>query len=438
MATATSAQPNPMIKVLAKRDFRLLWIGQGTSLVGDQFTLIALPWLVLQLTNDPLTLGIVLALAGVPRVICMLLGGAVADRYSPRTIMLITDLFRLALWCGMTALLVTGAIQLWMIYAFSLVFGVASGFFIPASNAIVPRLVSRSDLQAGNSIVQGTEQLAQSVGPALAGGMIAWFAHMQNLASATALAGIALAFAVDALTFIVSVGTLWAMSPQPRLARAEAESESVKDAILSGIRYVWADPFLRALVILMALVNFIFVGPVMVGVPVLANTRLVEGAAAYGMVMSAYALGNLAGILGAGALPSLDGRRLQILIVGLFIGFGICLAAFGWVTSTGLVAAMLLLEGVGNGYLAVTLITLVQRRTPARLMGRLMSLIMVACMGLVPVSQALAGALIRWSLTGLFEIAGGLMVAVAILTPFQAALKPHALSDALACQPATD
>ncbi|HEY3345777.1 MAG TPA: MFS transporter [Anaerolineaceae bacterium] len=438
MNATTAVQPNPMMKVLDHRDFRLLWIGQATSLLGDQFAMIALPWLVLQLTNDPLALGIVLALTGIARVICMLLGGAAADRISPRAIMLLTDLFRLVLWAGMAALVATGAVQLWMIYAFSLGSGIASGFFIPASNAILPRLISRTDLQAGNSIFQGTAQLAQSVGPALAGGLIAWFGHTVSGASAASLVGIAVAFAVDACTFVISVVTLWAMTPQPRVAQSEAAPESVTDAILDGIRYVWGDPFLRAIVIMIALVNFVFVGPLTVGVPVLANTRLLEGAAAYGIIMSAYALGNLGGILGAGALPALDGRRFHFLILGLFIGFGICLAAFGWVRSTGLVAGMLLFLGVGNGYLAVTLITLLQRRTPARLMGRMMSLVMVANMGLVPVSQALAGALSRWSLTGLFEIGGVLMVAMTIFTTFQKALKPQSLSETLACQPATD
>jgi MFS family permease len=431
-----TTQQNPMVKVLSQRDFRLLWIGQATSLLGDQFAMIAMPWLVLQMTNDPLALGIVMALSGVPRVICMLLGGAIADRISPRAIMLIADLFRLVLWGLMAALVATGAVQVWMIYAFSLVSGVASGFFIPASNAIVPRLVSRADLQAGNSVFQGSAQLAQSIGPALAGGLIAWFGRSQGLAADASYAGIAAAFAADAFTFIISVVTLWAMAPQA--SSVSTQPQSVSDAILSGVRYVWGDAFLRTVVILIALVNFAFIGPLLVGVPVLASTRLVEGAAAYGIVMSAFALGGLGGILGAGALPRLDGMRFRWLIIGVFVGFGLCLAAFGWVHSTGIVAAMLLFLGIGNGYLSVSMITLLQRRTPRRMMGRLMSLVMVANMGLVPISQALSGALSRWSLTGLFEIAGAFMVLVAIGSIFQTQLQPQALSDELSGLPAAD
>src|SRR5512142_780628 len=84
----TTSSRNPMLRVLSLRDFRLLFAGAGTSLIGDQFAFIATPWLVLQLTGDPLALGIVLALEGVPRAIFILLGGAITARFSPPLIMI--------------------------------------------------------------------------------------------------------------------------------------------------------------------------------------------------------------------------------------------------------------------------------------------------------------------------------------------------------------
>src|ERR1035437_7338810 len=118
-----------MFAALKTRDFRLLWGGQAISFIGDQFHLIALPWLVLTLTHDPLQLGIVLALAGIPRAALMLLGGAYAARHSPRTIMLVSDVLRLVLVAGLAAATLTGAVQMWMLYLLALSFGVASGFF---------------------------------------------------------------------------------------------------------------------------------------------------------------------------------------------------------------------------------------------------------------------------------------------------------------------
>src|SRR5512135_2117593 len=100
-------------RVLKNENFRLLWIGQGTSLLGDQFFMIALPWLVLKLTDDPVALGTILALIGVPRAIFMLVGGAFADRYSPRTIMLLSDMLRLALTLLLGVMVLTGWLQLW-------------------------------------------------------------------------------------------------------------------------------------------------------------------------------------------------------------------------------------------------------------------------------------------------------------------------------------
>ena len=146
---------NPMLAVLSSRDFRLLFAGVSTSLLGDQFALIATPWLVLQLTGDPLALGLVLALEGVPRALFMLFGGAITDHFSPRLIMLASDLVRFLL-AGLMALVVfTGAVQMWMLYGFGLGFGLVAGFAVPAGNSIVPLLVTEKDLQAGNSIIMG-------------------------------------------------------------------------------------------------------------------------------------------------------------------------------------------------------------------------------------------------------------------------------------------
>ena len=122
MAEAPS-KPNPMLRVVSLRDFRLLFSGTTLSLLGDQFALIATPWLVLQLTGDPMVLGIVLALEGLPRAAFMLIGGAVTDRLSPRRIMLIADTIRMVLTGLMALVVLTGTVEIWMLYVFSLGFG---------------------------------------------------------------------------------------------------------------------------------------------------------------------------------------------------------------------------------------------------------------------------------------------------------------------------
>jgi MFS family permease len=416
--TASQSKPrHPMAEVMAQRDFRLLWLGQTTSFLGDQFHMIAAPWLVLQMTNDPLALGAIMAVAGIPRVICMLFGGAIADRFSPRTIMLVTDILRLGLVSLLALLMLTNALQMWMLYAISLGIGAASGLFSPASGSIIPSLVSRKQIQPANSIFQGTAQLCQFLGPALAGGLIGWFAHRLSAASGQSNEGITVAFIVDAVSFLISVITLKLMSSG--VSQADPAGENMLESIRDGVQYIWKERFLRLIFIMMAFANLFFAGPLLVGMPVLANSRLPEGALAFGMIMSAYAAGNLAGILGAGALPRPNANKMRWFLLVLLAGFGLGLASFGWISATWAAAAILVLLGVGNGYLAITLITLLQQRTPKHMVGRLMSLILVSNTGLVPLSQALSGALSRWSLEGLFATAGFLMVMLAIWTGLQ-------------------
>jgi len=248
--------------------------------------------------------------------------------------------------------------------------------------------------------------------------VIGWFAHAAA-GGTSELLGIGLAFGVDAATFLVSVLTLWAM----RAGRpAAASAESVLAAIGAGIRYALSEPAVKLLLVITAITNLLFTGPMLVGIPVLASTRLPEGAVAFGLIMSAYAGGTLIGIIVAGSLPKPNARLLRVLVFVLLATFGLALVAFGWINSTWAAFAVLLLLGVGEGYFLITILTLLQRITPQTMLGRMMSLLLFAGAGLVPVSQALTGAVSRWSLTGVFVGAGALMVLVAVWAWFQPAL----------------
>lgn len=152
---AAYSQTNPMARVMSLHNFRLLFAGAFISLLGDQFALIATPWLVLQLTKDPVALGTVLALEGIPRAVFILFGGAITDRLSPRRVMLIANVTRFFLTAFMALVVFGGLVQVWMIYVFGLLFGIVAGFAIPAETSIVPMLVDEQDLQAGNSIMMG-------------------------------------------------------------------------------------------------------------------------------------------------------------------------------------------------------------------------------------------------------------------------------------------
>jgi MFS family permease len=397
------------------RDFRLLFAGTTTSLLGDQFALIATPWLTLQLTGDPLALGIVLALEGFPRALFMLLGGAVTDRLSPRMVMLVSDFIRLALTGLMALAIFMGSVQMWMVYVFALGFGLVAGFAVPAGNSIVPMLVAEEDLQAGNSIIMGGSQLIQFVGPTIAGILIGRYS--------TSSLGTGLAFGIDALSFAVSAVCLWVMRGGGKPVSDGNQKESVWASILVGVKYLWNDEPLRTLFLILAAVNFFFTGPLLVGIPVLADQYLPEGAVAFGLLMSAFAGGSLIGILLAGILPRPKGKGMSAFLILLLLSFGVSLGFFGFIRSTWLDFALMLLLGAGNGYVAILMFTWMQTNTPKDMLGRMMSMVILAGNGLVPISQAISGAAIKWNLEILFVSAGALVVLVALWAAMQPGLK---------------
>ncbi len=183
------------MQVLKLRDFRLLWIGEAISALGDQFALIALPWLALVLTGSGFALGTVLAVMAIPRAVLMVVGGAFVDRLSPRRVMLLSNAVRFVAVSVLGVAVVAGAAQLWMLYIFGLIFGIADAFFFPAQTSIVPALVPGEQLGHANAIVQGTAQLTVFVGPAIAGVLIAILGSSGARPSAE---GIGVALLVDA------------------------------------------------------------------------------------------------------------------------------------------------------------------------------------------------------------------------------------------------
>lgn len=404
---------SPLARILAIRNFRLLWIGEGVSLLGDQFHFIALPWLVLQLTGDGVAIGTVMALAGLPRALFMLVGGALTDRFSPRRVMLLSNGVRMALALSMALLVLGDVMALWVIYLLALAFGLADAFFYPAQSSIIPRLVRRDQLQLANSITQGTAQISLFVGPVLAGTLIAVMSR--GAGAEGSLTGIAAAFFINTITFLASVITLGAIRIEGEEAN-EGTGESVWEAIAEGLRYVWRDTVLRTIFLLIGAANLLVAGPINVGIPLIANSRLEGGAAAYGVIMSAFGAGSLLGILAAGALPRPPARVLGSVLLLVWSSMGLFLAPLGFLESTVVIAALMLAAGAANFYVVIIFTTWLQERSPEHMLGRVMSLLMFASIGLLPVSTALSGVLLEWNMTLVFGAAGATMTALVLLS----------------------
>jgi MFS family permease len=394
-----------LIQPLRERDFRLLFSGESISLLGDQFHFVALAWLTLQLTGSGVALGTVLMATAIPRALFMLVGGAMSDRISPRSLMLGSNALRTVVVAMVAALVLSGHAQLWQLYILALIFGTVDAFFHPALNTVVPMLVSDRLLSPANALVQIMQQLSGLIGPAVAGIVVAAL----NTAPA---------FAFDAMSFAVATLTIWSVRggrrAKPSAAgQANDQSGSLIANIGSGVAYAWRDPAIRSLVLLVAAFNFAFTGPLLVGLPYLADKRFEGGAAAFGIIISAYGAGALGGAVLAGSLRHVPRLGLITLLTASAMGIG--LAFLGSVSSVALAVAAMAAIGLGAGFINVRIVAWLQARTPEAMRGRVMSLVLFGAIGLAPISLAVSGAIIDFGAVSLmFVVAGAIVVAAAI------------------------
>jgi MFS family permease len=382
--------------------FRSLWAGATISLLGDQFYLVALPWLVLQLTGSSLALGAVLMTAAIPRATLMLVGGAVTDRFSARRVLAATAMVRTLLVGTVAALIWLRVVELWHLYLLTFAFGVADAFSLPAAPALIPTLVEPQQLQPANALMQGSTVMAQMVGPAPAGLLIR-------------LWGVAFALFFDALSFLAVIAALWRIPDPPpgRPAAAGAPGRpSMLRSIGEGLRAVRRDPPLLSLMMVNAAINICVSGPVAVGLAAVAKFRF-GSAAAFGTFLSCFSGGILAGILLGGRVKRPRRRGLQFIIMGGLAGLE--LIAIGLVLKLAAIAVLLAVMGLGVGFVNVQFSTWIQMRVDRALMGRVMSVLMFSAVGMVPVSYAISGALAQWNLGALFVAAGTVLSASSVL-----------------------
>ncbi len=474
--------PIRLLDVLRGRDFRLLWGGEFASLLGSQFFTVALPWLVLRLTGDPLAIGAITAVGAAPRSVFILLGGAIIDRTSPRGVMLYSNLARMVLVGILAILTVLSLVQGWMLYAFNFMLGLGYALYLPAQSSIIPRLVREERLQTGNAIIQGTAQLSLFLGPVLAGVLIALLGEQQaGSAGASRHIGIGVAFALNAVTFLVSAVTLslirlppWHHEEEetvgiPKVAGAvpepdETMSPGAKESVASGaacedrpgegwgvpdttrgggrgttatwangargeaghvfrslgegLACVWRDKTLRLYFILIGAVNLVLLGPITVGLPVLADTRFSGGALAYGAILSGLGGGAVAGVVAGGVLRRPPGRAFAGAMLGSVVVLGVGLALVGALPSAPAATGAAFFMGVAEGYLTVEFITWLQLRSSKRQLGRMISILLFASVGQAPFSNLLFGALVRLSATWAMIGAGIFIVLVAVVAGF--------------------
>ena len=398
------------LRPLRHRDFRLLWTGLAVSLVGSGLWLVALAWQVIALGGGPTELSIVTALYSVGLLAFVLIGGVAADRLPQRLVMLAADLVRAAVLIFLGMLSLTGDLRIWHLALGGLVIGAGESFFIPSYTAILPRLLPEKELLAANGLEGTLRPLAQqAAGPALGG---------------VAVAALSPGFAIlsGGLTYLVSAACLVAMRVQPAKGAGKPGASGVASVVADlreGFRYVRQTSWLWAsLLFALALVLFI-IGPLEVLLPFAIRDNLGGGADEYGLALAAFGVGGAVGALAisSGRLP-----RRYLTVMLLMWGLGSLPFAIVGVAGTLWVMCAALLV-VGATYSAAMVIwgTLLQRRVPEHLRGRVSSLDFFVSLALMPVSMAIAGPVgAIFGLAAVFLVAGvvpGLLAVAAILLP---------------------
>lgn len=388
-------KPRPWT-VFASPSFRKLWVAATLSLFGDFFSYIALAWLVLELTGSSLALGAVLVVQAVPRALLMVVGGALADRFSPRLTMLGSMGLRAAFIAPLAVLVITGRVQMWEVYGISAVLGIVGAFFMPARTSILPKVVADHQLEPGNAALNVTGQASFIVGPVLGGIIVSAF-------------GVGWAFAGDAACFAIGfLFVLWLPAASRTASGAPHPDGGLGGQIAAGFRYAWDNIGIRVALIVIAVIDFGVSGAIGVGLPTLAHGRFAAGAGGLGILLGAWGVGATAGALGAGFVR--PPKRFGWLIVLLCLWLGVGVTAVGLVPSLVPAALLMACSGVGTGVVNTYGISWLQRRTDSAMQGRVMSLVMLASMGLTPVAYAVSGVIAQVNPTLLFVIAGGMML----------------------------
>ncbi len=407
-----------LIRPLQHRNFRFLWLGSILSYLSGQLTMLAFPWLVLKLTGDPLAMGAVLAVSGIPRAIFMVVGGAMADRYSARSVMMWTSLVRFFLMLLLATLVYTQSVEMWMIFVVAFCFGTADAFYWPASTSILPKILPAEELPAGNSLQQGLGQLSQIVGPVIGGLIIAFFAASGPAAQTYAIAdllGISVAFFIDAGALLISFFAIgFIRMSEPPEVQGRLSFKSAFASIQEGLISAWEDPPIRMMALMFAFFSIFFRGPYIVGIPVLCDQRFVEGALSFGFIGSAFGVGALIGMILAGSLRKPPDHLLGMLIILDIVALGLGFIVYALAENIETMMLFSAVTGLTDGYMSVLVVSFIQLRVPGQLLGRVMSVIMLFNIGMLPISAAIAGGLIRVSLEGVFIGAGSIMIVMAV------------------------
>lgn len=371
--TQTLSSRPAMFRALRHRNYRLFFFGQLISLTGTWMQSVAQGWLVLRLTDSPFLLGLVAAANSLPVLFLTLFAGTVADRFPKRRILLVTQSVAMILAATLAGLTLTGIVHISHVLILAFLLGCVNAFDAPTRQAFTVEMVGREDLLNAIALNSSIFNGARTMGPAVAGIVVAWI-------------GEGPAFLFNALSFGAVLASLSLMQLDARQANGMQRGNMLR----AGLHYIASEPSVRALLLRAGAVSFFCFVHIPL-LPVFARDILQIGAAGLGWLSAASGLGSLVAALTLAQLRD-DAPRGKLLTAAsllyapLLIGF----------TQARTVPIALLFIGL-CGWAGVTTMaltnTLIQLIVPDELRGRVMSVFTLSLMGLSPLGGMLAGSI---------------------------------------------
>jgi MFS family permease len=377
---------------LRSPNYRLYWCAMFASVLGLTTEFVALGWLVLALTNSPLSLGGVGLARALPNIVLSLVGGTLADRVNRRNLLVGTHAFIAALFFGLGALVTSGLVEVWHVYAFAIIQGSTRALESPMRQSLIANIVPREDIGSAVALGNVVWQLPRLIGPATAGVVIA----TAGVGSTFYLAGVCL---VAATVFfgLMRIGHL------PSTGRGQ----SFLGSMIEGLAFIRRSPLLKALIGL-TFFDSVFGMSYSTLLPVFARDIIQAGSEGLGLLHTATAVGGLVGILLAVRLARGSHRGWSLLAGSA--AYGALIAAFA--LSTSLAPSLLLIALIGLTHeVYMTIInTVLLLRVPDEFRGRVMGVYGLAW-SIVPLGGVFSGAVAEVAGAPAAVALGGLLVA---------------------------
>ncbi|WP_235558834.1 MFS transporter [Microbacterium sp. Leaf161] len=405
------------------RDFRWLLASSWTSNVGDGVALAAAPLLIASMTSSPILVAAGAIMQFLPWLLFGLHAGAIADRFDRRRLVMFANAARAVVLAGLCALLLTGTANIWIVLAVAFLYGTAEVFVDTAGSTLLPMLVKPADLGIGNARLQAGYLVAnQFAGPPLGAFLFA--------------AGTAWPFLLEVLCVLLAVVLIsrMARTPVPPRATGDTEKTHVHTDIAEGLRWLWQNPPVRMLVLIILVFNVTWAAPW--GVLVLyATEHLNMGAVGYGALTTASAAGGILATLCFGWLERhVSFATLMRVVLSLEVLMHLAFA----LTSTGWVALVIMFVFGAYAFIWGTISTTVrQRLVPPELQGRVASVNMVGVFGGMVIGQALGGVIAQfWGLTApwWFAFVGAALTLLFVWKPISQIVSAKPVSDTQAIE----